>query len=594
MVNQGTEFDFFNRMDLTQVFKALRVGLWDINFTSHECFLNQVAVDILGLDTHECPISCDKILQTICPEDRSIVRNFIAHGQNERIGLEFRVIGSDGSRRMVRIQETEGSIETCDHITGIIQDITEQKQAEVQMRFVLDATKDGMIVVDDRGKIVKWNASAQKIFGYMADECIGDELSLIIPERFRAAHFQGFKHYLEVGEPKLIGNTVELVGLRKDGTEIPIELSLSTTDEGIGSYFIGIIRDISKRKRMHQKLQRSQEQYRQLIDNLLDVIGILDDGKWVFINPAGVRFFGAKSEAEIVGRRYDHFLHPDHHEEWLNRTKDMRAGKQVGVVEQKWIQVNGDIVHAEVTGIPFGETGVQMIMHDVTERKASEELIIQSEKLSAVGQLAAGVAHEIRNPLTALKGFLQLLQVESRENVKEYCDIMQNELNRIEMILSELLVLAKPQGMNFEPRKINVILKDVIALLETQAILNNVTIIQRFDMPVPVVLCEESRLKQVFVNIIKNAIEAMQNGGELEIRLEVRQDNVCIQFVDEGEGIPKEQISKLGNPFYTTKSQGTGLGLMLSKRIIEDHNGQIHITSEIGKGTCVSIVLPLA
>jgi two-component system, sporulation sensor kinase A len=229
----------------------------------------------------------------------------------------------------------------------------------------------------------------------------------------------------------------------------------------------------------------------------------------------------------------------------------------------------------------------------ISRKKRSEELLLNSEKLSAVGQLAAGVAHEIRNPLTALKGFAQLLKSSCTGPERRYLDIMQNELDRIEVILNELLVLAKPQAVKFHPQPIGVLLHEVTTLLSTQAVLKNVVIESSVDPHGPMVNCEQNQLKQVFVNIIKNAIEAMPKGGRLSITATTDDEMVCIQFIDEGEGIPEDLVPKLGEPFFTTKEKGTGLGLLMSHKIIFAHQGTIDISSVVGKGTTVSVVLPV-
>jgi len=234
---------------------------------------------------------------------------------------------------------------------------------------------------------------------------------------------------------------------------------------------------------------------------------------------------------------------------------------------------------------------VLKVASDISDQKMSEELLRKSEMLSAVGQLAAGIAHEIRNPLTSLKGFTKLIGT-GRSNTK-YLEIMSKELERIEEIISELLMLSKHKPNDFLPNEVNDILNDVKLLLDTQAIMSNVDIVCEFDDSLPPVFCNENELKQVFINLLKNGIESMPQGGKLLIKTEnIHNHKVRILFVDEGVGIPKEALARLGEPFYTTKEKGTGLGLMICYQILENLQGTLRFASEFGLGTSVEITLP--
>lgn len=244
----------------------------------------------------------------------------------------------------------------------------------------------------------------------------------------------------------------------------------------------------------------------------------------------------------------------------------------------------------------MGKSVVLSVIRDLTERKRSEEQILRSEKLSVIGQLAAGVAHEIRNPLTALKGFTHLLRSRYKDD-GTYFDIMANELDRINLIVNEFMTLAKPHLTTFGQGDLTEILQSVLSILETQAILLGVEIHCDIEVELPLIYCNENQLKQVFLNVIKNAIEAMPDGGNVFIQAKVARslkENVLhILIQDEGPGIPDELIRKLGEPFVTTKEKGTGLGLMVSTRIIETHFGEIKIYNGPYKGTTVEIMLPV-
>lgn len=217
-----------------------------------------------------------------------------------------------------------------------------------------------------------------------------------------------------------------------------------------------------------------------------------------------------------------------------------------------------------------------------------------SEKLSVAGQLAAGVAHEIRNPLTVISGYLQLMKQDVMN--KGMIDIMLAEVNRINLIMNEFLFLAKPAEPKLALHSIRDIIGDVLLFFEAQAAASRVTL--RLDCPeeLPLLACDQNQLKQVFVNILKNALEAMADGGEIDIKVKAveREDLMLIRFTDQGCGISREDLAMIGEPFFTTKENGNGLGIMVTRSIIEQHKGHFRIESQPGVGTTVEIALPLA
>ena len=170
-------------------------------------------------------------------------------------------------------------------------------------------------------------------------------------------------------------------------------------------------------------------------------------------------------------------------------------------------------------------------------------------------------------------------------------EIMLSEIDRINEVVGELLALAKPSREQYDRRSIDKMLHDVMTLLEAQANLLDIEIKEEIDSDLPRVVCNSS-IKQVFINLLKNAMESMPNGGEIFIHAKKKDDKVCIQVIDQGCGLSPEELSKIGEPFYTTKETGTGLGLMVSQRIILNHRGTMQIKSEVGKGTAVEILLP--
>lgn len=314
------------------------------------------------------------------------------------------------------------------------------------------------------------------------------------------------------------------------------------------------------------------------------------EGKAIFVSEQVKNIFGY-DKSEVLGSYWYHFVSP----------------KEAGIIKEN-VQIKTDetqkfntyvlnkehkFVWTECTVKPFQCDQHRLIisaLKDITEKKEAEELMIRSEKMSVAGQLAAAVAHEIRNPLTSLKGFLQLLQAGVNRK-EEYYKIMIDEIEKIENITSELLSISKPNTENRKKEPLAEMIKEVAFLLEPQANANNVTI--HMEEPIDeYIICDRSQMKQVLINIIKNAIEAMENSGKITVFTEYSQSALIVNIQDEGPGIPDEIIGRLGEPFLTTKKNGTGLGLMITKQLLERHGASLHIKNNPDKGCTFQLIFP--
>ncbi|MBY0220344.1 MULTISPECIES: ATP-binding protein [Paenibacillus] len=350
-------------------------------------------------------------------------------------------------------------------------------------------------------------------------------------------------------------------------------------------------------KQMYEENRAVKEHLESIINQTADAIHITDlDGKVLRVNRAFEQLYGWRSR-EVENRRLK-IIPPEAEEEMKQQHAQLIEGLSITSNETVWMKKDGTRVEVSVSTAPvrdeLGEiTALISVSRDITSRNRMEELLRRSEKLTTVGQLAAGVAHEIRNPLTTLRGFLQLQQETNKLNHR-HLDLMLSELDRINLIVGEFLILAKPQAVHFQERDIRFILGDVISLLDSQAHLHGVEFVLNASSDSAMVHCEENQLKQVFINLLKNGMEAMPNGGSIRIRLDHDEElnRVRIEIKDEGIGIPEEMMPKLGEPFFTNKESGTGLGLMVSQRIIQSHKGMMDIKSVMNKGTTVIIDLP--
>ncbi len=351
------------------------------------------------------------------------------------------------------------------------------------------------------------------------------------------------------------------------------------------STFLTYVIDLEDSKaKVERDLDRLTTKTQLVLQSITEgVIGIDLNGKITFCNPSAAALLGYSSEEIMdtmsIGQVSVHLS--QRLEETIEDTS-------------AFLLKNGGEIPVEFVCTPIYDKefriGAVLTFKDITERRKNEELALKSEKLALAGQLAAGIAHEIRNPLTAIKGFLTLIDSGSYD--KRYTQIMSSEINRIELILTELLMLAKPQVVNYKRTDICLLLKEVISLLETQAIIKNVSIHHEVIENLWV-YCEPNQIKQVFINLIKNALDALPKGGWIQIDNLVENHTVQITVTDNGVGIPPSTLKRLGQPFYTTKEKGTGLGLMVSNNIIANHDGKLVFDSRLNEGTTVKVTLPL-
>ncbi len=337
--------------------------------------------------------------------------------------------------------------------------------------------------------------------------------------------------------------------------------------------------------------------FHQLLEYSITATFIVKANVIVYANKACLRLLGLNKPEDILNKPFKQFLHPDFH------IQNERFLQQVSVYSKTVEQVECSIVNAEGTIIEVestygvyefdGETLVQIIMQDITARKETEKQLMQSEKLSVMGELATGIVHEVRNPLTILKGFLKIMDKETTPNGKEYIKIMLGELERINTIANELLYFSKPHDSNIHPHNIVRIIQEVIFLLDTSAFKKRIAIQFHTEEDYIEVVGDEVQLKQAFINFIKNAIEATQQEGHISVYIDKKLKDISISIMDTGCGMTDEQLAKLGTSFYSTKEDGTGLGLMVTYNIIKNHHGHITVGSTVGQGTTFTIRLPI-
>ncbi|EJQ03104.1 PAS domain S-box protein [Bacillus cereus BAG3X2-1] len=504
---------------------------------------------------------------------------------------------------------------TVIEVVGSTVDITKRKNAENELKVTKERLEsfinhnvDAITIFDLEGHMIQANKAYERIFGWSEKEILGKKLPCV-PDFLMDQALENIKS-ITTKNPDI--TKLETVKQRKDKTLIDVSLTVSPILDLRGNVIAlsAISRDISERKRaerelqqLHQQLKDSEMKYRALIEQANDAVYVVElnedqvPTQFVEVNPVGCKRFGYSRE-ELLSIPFFNIV-SQNSPMIIKVLAKIKEGQSFFTLQDEYTFPTGKTIITEFSIRIFSLNGKNVflsISRDITERLKTEELLRKSEKLAVVGQLSTAIAHEIRNPLTAMKGFMHLLKSTENKNNEYYIDIVLSEIERIDSITNEFMVLAKPQALDIKTNDLNVLMRQIVMILQPQAMMNNIQITTEFTSDTSFILCEGNQLKQVFINILKNAIEASPIGGKVLIQIEYIPDinQVNIQFIDYGCGIEKERLPYLGEPFYSIKENGIGLGLMICYKIIEKHQGKIFIESEVGKETTVNINLPIS
>ncbi len=484
-------------------------------------------------------------------------------------------------------------------VIAIERDTTEKKRAEDKLREseeryrVLVERSPEPIVVYRNYEIAFVNQAALRLMGAdRQEQLLGQHVSRFLPAEEMVKLPTALA---ELMSGNASSDRVEKHLIRLDGSLIYVEATAVVIDFQGETAVQLLIRDMTDRKRAELELAAKEKEFSRVIKLSPEPIILHQAGMITFVNDVGVKLLKGRSNQDFVGKPIVDFFCSSYLPIIVERmTKVVQIDAMMDFIEMKLKRLDGELVDIEVASICVNRTSanpvVQLVIRDLSERKRTEEMIRRSDRLSIAGELAAGVAHEIRNPLTALKGFLQLLKVQNTA----YVDIMLMEIDRISYIVNEFLGMAKPQVNHFIECDILTLMNNVIVFMNPQALLFNVEMKLTTSSPEYFVPCESNQIKQVYMNVLKNAIESMPSGGSIEISMEkIGESMVLTRIVDQGVGIPEDRLEKIGEPFFSLKEQGTGLGLMVCRRIIEAHRGSLAIRSVVGEGTTIEIALPI-
>jgi two-component system, sporulation sensor kinase E len=443
---------------------------------------------------------------------------------------------------------------------------------------ILESITDAFYSVDTSWRFTYVNQEAERQFGMSRMELIGRSLWEMQEQPFELDKvFDSLEHSTVEQTP------VHFEAHSPDGRRW-FEVRAYPSEGGLAVYFS----DVTKRKRMEQELERSQQYFRQIFNSSPSLISLraLDTGQFIDVNESWLRSTGYSLEEmnrdvpEVI-RAVD----PEEGQQGLLSAEGSINNILITYMTKQGEKRDG-LLSTQLLDV-YGERCLLSVITDITERRRLDQELTRLRQLNLVGEMAAGIAHEIRNPMTTVRGFLQL----SKGGLKaESIELMIEELDRANSIITEFLSLAKNTISNQKLQSLNSVLMHMSPLLEAEALLVGKHVALELDA-CPDLLLDEKEIWQIVLNMGKNGLDAMPTGGQLTIRTFAEGEHVVLQIEDQGTGIPEELLSRIGTPFFTTKEQGTGLGLAVCYSIANRHRAVIDVQSG-SIGTTFTIRFP--
>jgi two-component system, LuxR family, sensor kinase FixL len=466
---------------------------------------------------------------------------------------------------------------------------------------IVSSAVDGIIVIDSRGRIESFNPAAERLFGYSASEVIGRNVSMLMPSPYRDEHDGYLSRYQSTGDARVIGVGREVQGLRRDGTSVPLHLSVGEMAIRGERKFTGIVHDLTARVRLESQLRASEARWRAIIESAVDGIIVIDTrGRIEAFNPAAERLFGYR-EAEVVGRNVSMLMpspYRDEHDAYLARYLSTSQPRVIGTgreVTGRRRDGTDFPLHLSVGETSLGgERKFTGIVHDLSVRVAMEQQLREHASLARIGEMAAVIAHEVKNPLAGIRGAIQVIGGRMPADSRDAAVLREivARIDGLDGLIQDLLRFARPPRPKPVPLDVSPLLKATASLLRADPALMGIHV--DVNGSAPPILADPDLLTLVFSNLLINGAHAMQGHGRIRISVQSPGSTCRVAIVDEGPGIPADIRDKIFVPFFTTKSRGTGLGLPTAKRLVEAHRGTITIECPPAGGTTVTVDLPLA
>jgi PAS domain S-box-containing protein len=470
---------------------------------------------------------------------------------------------------------------------------------EFLLPAIVDSCQDAIVSKDLHGIVTTWNPSAVKIFGYRPEEMIGQPVLRLIPPELHGEEVEILRK-IRAGERI---ERYETVRVKKNGERVHVSLTISPIRDDTGR-IIGsskIAHDITERKRTEEARFRLAA----IVESSEDAIVSKSlDGIVTSWNQAAQHMFGYTPE-EMIGQSILRIIPTELHSEEAEILRKLRAGERIDHFETVRLKKNGEKLAVSLTISPVRDNhgrviGTSKIARDISDRKNMERLLLQTEKLAATGRMAATMAHEINNPLEAVMNLIYLARTSCAGNAqaKELLETAEKEIDRVSHIARQSLGFYRDRGGQSEV-KLHELIEDVLRVYQHKFSANQIRIKRRYECLRPL-RSSRGEMIQIFSNLIANAVDAMQHGGLLNVLVEETAlpegQGIRVAIEDQGVGIAPENLSRIFEPFFTTKVDvGTGIGLWVTKQLVENRSGRIHVESRTdagNSGTLVSVTLP--
>lgn len=629
--------------------------------------VNRKGCEILGYRREEIIGAhwFDKFLPPHAQEEARGVFRQLMDGRVEAAEyFENPVVTARGNERIVAWHNTIVRDERGE-IVGTLssgEDVTERRRAEEALetseataRTILEAAAEGIVMVGQDGRITLVNAKLEEMFGYRREELLGQTIEVLLPDRLRQVHGEHRTGYFSQPRKRPMGRGLDLVGRRKDGTEFPIEVSLSYVDSAGGVVAMALVTDITERKRAEMRLHvqfavtqilaesaTPRDAAPRLLQAICEGVGWQVGELWR-MDP----------RSNVLRREGNWRLPSADAAGFESRSREITFPPGVGLVGKVWasgepawitdVSADADFLRGALAAeaglhaafaFPVhtrsGVWGVMVffsrgrrppdqdllrVMADIgsrigeyVERRQAEEqlqrqrdVLYQGEKLAALGRLAAGVVHEMNNPLGIMLSRIEVLLMEAESQnipaeVLEDLRVLHRNTRRVARVAQSLLSFARHSPRQQGPVDLNGVVEETLVLVQKPMTTDGIRITTALDRTLPPLWGDPGALQQVVLNLLTNAREAMSGGGEVRIETGPAPDQpgwVRLVVADTGPGIPPEDLPKIFDPFYTTKVDGTGLGLSVSYGIIQDHRGTVDVQSEPGKGATFILRFPV-